>query len=440
MSSDPRDALRRELHKIPENWSWRWQDEVFDFQGGAQPPASTFVDGPRAGYVRLIQIRDYYSDGHITYVPDSSKLRKCDADDVMIARYGSSATGVVDNSLGRICRGLSGAYNVALARAIPNEGVTKDFLYYLLNSDYFQRPLLAQGARSVQAGFNRNGLRVIPFPIPPLPEQRAIAHILGTLDDKIALNRRMSATLEELARALFKAWFVDFEPVRANMAGRPSASAPGALGDLFPARLVPSELGEIPEGWGASTIGDEFDLTMGQSPPGSTYNEDGDGTPFYQGKTDFGFRYPSRRVYCTAPTRAAREGDTLVSVRAPVGSINMAAEDCAVGRGVAAIRHKGGSRSYTYYSLQALQPAFGVYESAGTVFGSIGKKDFEALSCIAPSAGIVELFERLCFPIDLQIECSQRENDSLSSLRDMLLPRLVSGELRVGDFEELAER
>jgi hypothetical protein len=168
----------------------------------------------------------------------------------------------------------------------------------------------------------------LTVPIPPLPEQRAIAHILGTLDDKIELNRRMSETLEQMARALFKAWFVDFEPVRAKMEGRwrRGESLPGLpahLYDLFPDRLVDSELGEIPEGWGVGTVDEEFDLTMGQSPPGDTYNEIGDGVPFYQGSSDFGFRFPTCRMYCTAPTRLAKAGDTLVSVRASVGDINM---------------------------------------------------------------------------------------------------------------------
>jgi Restriction endonuclease S subunits len=168
----------------------------------------------------------------------------------------------------------------------------------------------------------------LTVPIPPLPEQRAIAHILGTLDDKIELNRRMSETLEQMARALFKAWFVDFEPVRAKMEGRwrRGESLPGLpahLYDLFPDRLVDSELGEIPEGWRVGTVDEEFDLTMGQSPPGDTYNEIGDGVPFYQGSSDFGFRFPTRRMYCTAPTRLAKAGDTLVSVRASVGDINM---------------------------------------------------------------------------------------------------------------------
>ncbi|MDW8228040.1 MAG: restriction endonuclease subunit S [Anaerolineales bacterium] len=151
-------------------------------------------------------------------------------------------------------------------------------------------------------------LRTIELPLPPLPEQRAIAHILGTLDDKIELNRRMSQTLEAMARALFKAWFVDFEPVRAKMEGRwrRGESLPGLpaeLYDLFPDRLVPSELGEIPEGWRVGCVDDAFNITMGQSPPGMTYNESGEECRFIKGGRISDFAFPSEGSHCTAPTR-----------------------------------------------------------------------------------------------------------------------------------------
>src|SRR5262249_54157861 len=157
----------------------------------------------------------------------------------------------------------------------------------------------------------------------------AIAHILGTLDDKIELNRRINETLEAIARAIFNSWFVDFDPVRAKANGEPPKSicrrlhlTPDLLA-LFPDRFQGSELGEIPEGWRNGSLEQSFNLTMGQSPPGSTYNERGEGLPFFQGRADFQFRFPKRRVFCSAPTRVANAGDTLVSVRAPVGDINM---------------------------------------------------------------------------------------------------------------------
>ncbi len=247
---------------------------------------------------------------------------------------------------------------------------------------------------------------------PDLAEQRAIAHVLRTLDDTIELNRRMNETLEQMARALFKSWFVDFDPVRAKAALKQHAAQaresiegdvdPSAQGrhapladewtvdrardylagmdpqiaDLFPDRLVDSELGEIPEPSEVKLLGEAFRITMGQSPPGKTYNQVGDGLPFYQGRTDFGFRFPERRVYCTAPTPLPQNGDSLVSVRAPVGDRNMAREQCCIGRGVAAVRHRSGSKSYTYYSMRALSSRFKLFEDDGTVFGAVNKTCF----------------------------------------------------------------
>ena len=279
-------------------------------------------------------------------------------------------------------------------------------------------------------------LRTIEVPLPPLPEQRAIAHVLGTLDDKIELNRRMNETLEEMARALFKSWFVDFDPVRAKMEGRwrRGESLPGLpadLYDLFPNRLVPSELGEIPDGWDVNTLGKCFNLTMGQSPPGSTYNEQGEGLPFFQGNADFGFRYPKRRRYCTAPTRTACPDDTLVSVRAPVGAINMAWEKSCIGRGVGALRHRSDSRSFTYYSVLALQPELAEFEHTGTVFGAINKRQFEALLVIEPPRYLVNCFEVFSQEWEDRIRSSTSEARALTEKRDALLPKLVAGEVRM---------
>jgi type I restriction enzyme S subunit len=301
------------------------------------------------------------------------------------------------------------------------------FAYYFLQQFDFQ----GYNSGSAQPSLNRNFIHPVPVDVPPLAEQRAIAHILGTLDDKIELNRRMNETLETMARALFKSWFVDFDPVRAKGEGRDSG-LPQRLADLFPARLVDSELGEIPHGWEVGSVDDEFALTMGQSPPGETYNEVGEGLPFYQGCADFGPRFPAHRMYCTAPTRLAKAGDTLISVRAPVGDINMATEDCAIGRGVAAARHRNGNRSYSYQFMLSLEEVFSRFEAEGTVFGSIGKKDFHAISCVRPPQAVIGAFEAMLAPIDSKIDVTERESLTLTGLRDALLPMLVSGEVRIG--------
>ena len=246
--------------------------------------------------------------------------------------------------------------------------------------------------------------------LPDVSEQRAIAKILSDLDEKIELNHRMNKSLESIAQALFQHWFVDFK-------------LPGHEKTKF--------VNGLPEGWRLGVVGEEFNLTMGQSPPGETYNEIGEGLSFYQGRTDFGFRYPTERMFCSAPTRFANACDTLISVRAPVGDVNMADSKCCIGRGVAAIRHKSNSRSYTYYRMLSLKPEFKNFEAEGTVFGSIGKTDFENMKCVVPSLEFVKTFERLVFPIDQQIENNERQLCALASIRDSLLPRLMSGRMRV---------
>ena len=316
------------------------------------------------------------------------------------------------------------------------KGVDQGFLYYCMASQAFIdfADSGSEGTRMPRTTWE--WVSQYKIPLPTLSEQHQIAHILGTLDEKIELNQQMNETLEAIARAIFKSWFVDFDPVRAKMEGRLPTGMDAATATLFPSVFQDSPLGKIPKGWEVTTVGEEFNLTMGLSPPGSTYNEDGDGLPFYQGRKDFGFRYPTRRVYCNAPTRLAKKDDTLVSVRAPVGDINMVEEKCCIGRGVAAIRHKTGSRSYTYYAMQFLREDFALYEAEGTVFGAINKTGFQTLSQLRPSDEIIEAFERLVYPLDQSIENNENQSRTLSQIRDALLPKLLSGEIRVKQIED----
>ena len=211
---------------------------------------------------------------------------------------------------------------------------------------------------------------------------------------------------------------------------------PPDLWDLFPDRLGDKD---IPTDCRVGTVGDFFRLTMGQSPPGSTYNEEGKGLPFFQGRSDFGFRYPKNRKYCTGPTRIAERDDTLVSVRAPVGDINMAWQECCVGRGVAACRHKSGSRSFTYYSAWEIQQQLRQYEHTGTVFGAITKRQFEELRVVEPAPETITVFENHVGSIDERIRKNDSESRTLAQTRDFLLPRLMSGEIRLREAEKVVE-
>ena len=522
-----------------------------------------------------------------------------------------------------------------------------DFLYWFLAQRHVVERLhtIAEHSVSAYPSIRPDDIARLELRLPPLPEQRRIAHVLGTLDAKIALNRRLNATLEDMARALFKSWFVDFDPVHAKaalkrharshhsplqardetatvherrsspsvspshhsprslslskgegesarqgrspqssrwgvvrrgysrhaltaartlrrnrtdaegllwhylrneqldgyrfrrqqpigpyivdfaclsrkvlieldggqhaeqtsrdekrdaflrargyrvlrfwntevfencfgvlervyeaVAGDPPPQSPAAEGlatatppqggsdrkgtatwtverarayldrmdpevtALFPDGFEDSELGMIPKGWAVKPLGECYHLTMGQSPPGRTYNGRGEGLPFFQGRADFGFRYPENRKFCTAPTRIAQAGDTLVSVRAPVGDINLAYKKCCIGRGVAALRHKSGSGVFTYYGALAMQEKLQEYDHMGTVFGAINKQQLEALLAIAPPMAIIESFEALAIPLDGRIYWSTGESHSLADSRRVLLSALITGNGRI---------
>ena len=413
---------------VPREWlQCTLADVCHEINYGLTASATQAPNGPK--FLRITDIVAGQPDWDtVPFVsadePTSEKYRLYDGD-IVIARTGAST-----GTSSYIKNPPFAVFASYLVRLRIKPELDPRFVSYYLKSDQFREFMRGVlGDKSAQPNASASTMASAPFRAPKdLEEQRAIAHILGTLDDKIELNRRMNQTLEEMARAIFQDWFVDFGPVRAKLEGR-QPYLPPELWDLFPDRLVDSELGEVPEGWGVKALQDCFDLTMGQSPPGSTYNEDGEGLPFFQGSTDFGFRFPENRKYCTAPTRIAHPNDTLVSVRAPVGALNMAWEKCCIGRGVAALRHQSGSSAFTYYSAWAIQSELQQYEQTGTVFGAITRKQFETLPVISPAPHLVTGFETYVLPLEQRIRGNVAEARALTSQRDALLPKLVSGEL-----------
>ncbi len=172
---------------MPAGWAWFNMLDVIDYEGGSQPPKKVFTYEPKKGYVRLIQIRDYGEKPFPTYVPDSTRLKKAEKDDLLIARYGGSSA---NDSLGRICSGIEGAYNVALAKVIfPKQHLSKSFVRYLLSGPWFKERLSSL-SRSCQTGFNRDDLQELYFPLPPLAEQQRIVAKLDALFEKIESNKK----------------------------------------------------------------------------------------------------------------------------------------------------------------------------------------------------------------------------------------------------------
>ena len=266
-------------------------------------------------------------------------------------------------------------------------------------------------------GINRNHLHPLRVRVPDKPLQLSIATALGALDDLIENNRRRIEILEEMARLLYREWFVHLR---------------------FPGHedveLVDSDFGPIPKGWGQTCLAEACSLVMGQSPKSEYYNDIGEGLPFHQGVSDFGHRFPTHTKWTTVDNRVAERGDILFSVRAPVGRINVAPDRLVVGRGLSAIRALDEHQNFL---LMQLKDKFAVEDSigGGTIFNAVTKKDMESIVLLRPTSLVVGEFEAAVAPMaDLVANLSQ-QNIALREARDLLLPRLVSGELDVPELD-----
>ena len=277
-------------------------------------------------FLRAAYLQDH---GFISDMTERFKVDSLDRFGSKIAQLGDVVITTKGNSTGRIGvirdaqAGSVYSPHLSYWRSRDQSKLHQPYLYYWSQSSNFSIQLSAMAFSTDMAPYLslRDQLR-LKITVPEIRIQQAIATVLGALDDKIELNRRMNETLEAMAQAIFRDWFVDFGPTRRQMADAtdpvqimggltPDPTKSATLAPLFPSTLAPNGL---PEGWEESMLGDDFTIVMGQSPPGTTYNESGNGLPFFQGRRDFGFRFPTERIYCSEPTRIAEQDDTLVSL------------------------------------------------------------------------------------------------------------------------------
>ena len=320
------------------------------------------------------------------------------------------------------------------------------FLFQLLRHPDTRQHIEGLGYGSAQPNVSPALIRGLSIVLPPLPEQRAIAHVLGTLDDKVELNRRMNETLEAMARALFKSWFVDFLPVRAKMEGRDTGLPPD-VADLFPDRLVDSELGPIPEGWKVSEIGREVDVVGGSTPSTkeSSYWENGNiywATPKDLSRIQSPVLIDTERKITIAGLRKISSGllpvgTVLMSSRAPIGYLAIAQVPLAVNQGFIAIKcgehiSKGYTLFWCHENMDIIKG-----NASGTTFQEISKRNFRPLKVIVPTTGLLKVFDSIINPILEKITLTILESRDLTVQRDALLPKLVSGKLRVDDARQL---
>ena len=299
-----------------------------------------------------------------------------------------------------------------VVRGIP--GVADD--YFLMS--YIQSAnILGYITGTAQPKLSQRNLKAIRLLLPTFRTQRKIAVVLSAYDDLIENNTRRIKILEEMAGAIYREWFVELR-------------FPGHEG----VEMIESELGLIPQGWEVKQLGEICHVIMGLSPKSEFYNETGDGLPFHQGVTDFGERFPTDRVYCTIQKRIAEADDILFSVRAPVGRINIANKKIVIGRGLSAIRSKNGNQTFL---LQQLKDRFQEEDTmgSGAIFNAIRKTDLLEISLLIPTESVISKFEEITNSIFAELTNLTLKNANLRQTRNLLLPKLISGEIDVSELD-----
>ena len=319
------------------------------------------------------------------------------------------------------------------------EKVIPEFLTMYFKSREGQHQLLANSAQVGVPSIAQpvTYVRTIEVPLPPLEEQRAIARVLGALDDKIELNRRLCETLEEMARALFRSWFVDFDPVRAKAEGRPSGLPPD-LDALFPDSFVDSELGEIPKGWEVLPAGEAMTVCGGSTPSTKEPSYWGGEHCFATPKDLSKLREPILSSTARHLTEAGVErirsgllppGTVLLSSRAPIGYLAVTETPVAINQGIVAMACDGPigalyALHWTGFNMPAIE-----IRADGTTFAEISKSSFREIPFLVPTGSIHAAWDSLVAPLYERVASNAHQSNSIAEQRDALLPRLMSGEL-----------
>jgi len=284
-----------------------------------------------------------------------------------------------------------------------NEKVLPEYLFAILKSNYIltelQRLAETRSGTFPQITFSSE-LAPMKVNLPDKKVQKQILSILSSIEKKMDINEIINNNLEQQAQTIYQQMFID----------NPDPD------------------------WIEGSLSDIANITMGQSPSGSSYNVDGIGAIFFQGRAEFGFRFPTIRLYTTEPKRMAYANDILMSVRAPVGDLNVAHNDCCIGRGLAAIHSKTNHQSFVHYTMFSIKKQLDVFNGEGTVFGSINRNSLNDMPILIPADEQIEKFELIVAPMDATIRNNYDEMRRLQAVRDSLLPRLMSGELDVSNI------
>jgi type I restriction enzyme S subunit len=296
---------------------------------------------------------------------------------------------------------------------VKNDVLAPEFLFYFLQGPHFKRFLKQKiSGTSIPHLFQRD-MKELDFFIPSLAEQRGVVGVLGVVDSAIELVDRVIWKTERLKKGLMQTLLTK------------------GIGHT---EYKDTPIGKIPKEWGVQELGDESiaDIVAGQSPPSSTYNKENRGLPFLQGKMEFGEMFPSPTTYCFEPIKIAKKNDVLLSVRAPVGDVNIAPSECCIGRGLAAIRAKVDKLNYLFlfYYLKLEGKRFEAL-STGSTFKAIRIREIAKFSIPVPSVEEQQRIAEILSIIDKKLELERNEKARLGRVKRGLMDLLLTGKVRV---------
>jgi type I restriction enzyme S subunit len=328
-----------------------------------------------------------------------------------------------------------------------NHSVDPAYLVYWSHFSQYREHIKNSAVGSTQVHLRKEDFLSAPLVLPPLKEQKAIAHILGTLDDKIELNRKTNETLEAMAKALFKSWFVDFDPVKAKADGRPTG-LPAEISELFPDSFEDSELGEIPSGWQRCPFTQLVDVISGGTPKTSIYEYWNGSIPWFsvvdapsvsdcwviqteKSITHLGLDNCSSKLLPT--------GTTIISARGTVGKVCLTGQDMAMNQSCYGLRSKVENGEYFCFYLTKSLVEILEARAHGSVFSTITRDTLDGVSTISPPPGVIQSFNEIAGALLGKIKNNLEDNRIMGIQRDALLPKLISGEIRIPDAEKMLE-
>jgi len=444
---------------MPRNWQWITLGEISD------PDSRAIVSGPFGSNIGsrffvehgvpvirgnnlTTDMRRFIDEGFVFVTEQKAdELGNCEAvsDDLVFTAAGSlGQVGIIPRTA-KYSRYIIS--NKQMRARIDRRRVDPLFAFYWFSSKQMVEYIQQRNTGSSVPLINLSVLRSLPIPLPPLREQRAIAHILGTLDDKIELNRHMNETLEAMARALFKSWFIDFDPVRAKAEGR-DVGLPKHIAELFPGRLVDSEMGEIPEGWEVADFSQGIDFLEGPGLRNWQYTDIG--MKFLNIRCIVDGDLDIARANCirlnefetTYSHFALKEDDIVISTSGTLGRLAIVRADhlpVMLNTSIIRMRGRGGmGLAYVWNFLQSMHFLDEMFAlAAGSVQLNFGPMHLRKIKMNRPPDEVLCHFENAALPLIKRVLHNRQESRTLAALRDALLPKLISGELRLKDAERV---